>query len=215
MTGDQVLAQAENILARLVRLAQLASNPQLLDASYGETPAKFAALDQLLEEVFARGSGQKVIIWTCFVGNITMLARRYAQYGPVTFYGEMEAEDRERALHAFTMDSGVRLFIGNPAAGREGLTLTSANVAVYLDRSFNLVDYLQSQDRIHRISQTEPCEIYLLIAEGTVDEFIEFALGQKLRVARYVQLDSGGLDPRDAALKKPNILRALLGAGQA
>ncbi len=73
-----------------------------------------------------------------------------------------------------------------------------------------MVDYLQSQDRIHRISQTEDCEIYLLIAERTVDEFIEFVLAQKLRLARYVQRDAARLDPRDAALKKADILRALL-----
>jgi len=158
----------------------------------------------------ARGAKQKVIVWTSFVGNITMLAERFARYRPVTFYGEMGAEARERAIQAFTEDLDVRLFIGNPAAGREGLTLTTANVAVYLDRTFNLVDYLQSQDRIHRISQTQDCEIYLLIAEQTVDEFIEFALAQKRRVARYVQRDQSQLDARDAAMRKPDILRALL-----
>jgi SWI/SNF-related matrix-associated actin-dependent regulator 1 of chromatin subfamily A len=210
LTGAQVLADAENILVRLLRLAQLASNPALIDASYKETPAKITALDGLLNDVFMRGSAQKVIIWTSFVGNITALAERYARYEPVTFYGEMDAESREQAISAFTEDPRVRLFIGNPAAGREGLTLTSANIAVYLDRTFNLVDYLQSQDRIHRISQTQDCEIYLLIAEQTVDEFIEFALAQKLRVARYLQQDATHLDPRDAALKKPDLLRALL-----
>lgn len=210
LTGAEVLADAENILVRLMRLAQLASNPALLDASYKETPAKFTALDRLLEDVFAGGPERKAIVWTSFVGNITALAARYVRYRPVTFYGDMDAESRERAIRAFMEDPGVRLFIGNPAAGREGLTLTTANVAVYVDRTFNLVDYLQSQDRIHRISQTEDCEIYLLIAERTIDEFIEFALAQKLRLARYVQQDAARLDPRDAALRKPDILRALL-----
>jgi SNF2 family DNA or RNA helicase len=210
LTGAEVRADAENILVRLLRLAQLASNPALLDASYRETPAKFAALDRLLEDILARGPEQKAIVWTSFVENITALAARYARYRPVTFYGEMDAESRERAIRAFMEDSGVRLFVGNPAAGREGLTLTTANVAVYLDRTFNLVDYLQSQDRIHRISQTQDCEIYLLLAEQTIDEFIEFTLAQKLRLARYVQQDAARLDPRDAALRKPDILRALL-----
>jgi SWI/SNF-related matrix-associated actin-dependent regulator of chromatin subfamily A-like protein 1 len=48
LSGGQVLEEAEAILARLVRLAQLASNPSLLDAGYDEVPAKFAALDALL-----------------------------------------------------------------------------------------------------------------------------------------------------------------------
>src|SRR4030095_6914449 len=114
-------------------------------------------------------------------------------------------------LRLFTSDKNVRLFIGNPSAGREGLTLTSANIAIYLDRTFNLVDYLQSQDRIHRLSQKKACEIYLLIAENTVDEFIEFSLAQKRRLARYLQRDSVTISPRDIALAKPDILRALLG----
>lgn len=211
LTGNEILADAENILVRLLRLAQLASNPKLLDASYSETPAKVAVLDHLLEEVMRRSSAQKAIVWTSFVGNIPMLRARYPQYRPVTFFGEMEAGEREAALAAFASHPEVRLFIGNPAAGREGLTLTTANVAVYFDRTFNLVDYLQSQDRIHRISQTQPCELYLLMAENTVDEFIEFALAQKHRLARYVQQDSPSVSPADLALRKPDLLRALLG----
>jgi SNF2 family DNA or RNA helicase len=211
LTGQEILAEAENILVRLLRLAQLASNPRLLDASYTETPAKVLVLDQLLQEVMARSSTQKAIVWTSFVGNIPMLRARYLQYRPVTFHGEMDAEEREAALVAFASDPEVRLFIGNPAAGREGLTLTAANVAVYFDRTFNLVDYLQSQDRIHRISQTQPCELYLLMAERTVDEFIEFTLAQKHRLARYVQQDSSSVSAADLALQKPDLLRALLG----
>lgn len=210
MTGDQVLQDADNILVRLLRLAQLASHPRLLDASYDEVPAKVTALDALLRAHLAADPTQKVIVWTSFVGNIRMLAKRYAPYRPVCFFGEMDYEAREHSLSSFLSDPDVRLFIGNPAACREGLTLTVASTAVYLDRTFNLVDYLQSQDRIHRISQTQACMIYLLVAENTVDELIEFSLAQKLRLAQYVQLDSCALDPRDAALTKPDIVRALV-----
>jgi SNF2 family DNA or RNA helicase len=101
--------------------------------------------------------------------------------------------------------------IANPAAAREGLTLTEARTAVYLDRTFNLVDFLQSQDRIHRLSQEHPCQIVLLIAENTVDEFIDFSLSQKHRLARYTQADSDEISPGDLALQKPDVLRALLG----
>lgn len=97
-----------------------------------------------------------------------------------------------------------------PAAAREGLTLTEANVAVYLDRTFNLVDYLQFQDRIHRLSQTKPCEIVLLIAKHTVDKFIDFSLEQKHRLAQFAQKDADHISAQDLALEKPDILRALL-----
>lgn len=209
MSGAQVLEQADAILSRMVRLAQLSSNPALLDAGYNETPAKFTELDVLLKKYLADPE-RKVIVWTSFVENIHGLANRFRKYRPVIIYGEVDNVARDRAVKAFKRDPTVRLLIANPAAAREGLTLTEANVAIYLDRTFNLVDYLQSQDRIHRISQTTPCEIVLLIAKNTIDEFIDFSLEQKHRLARFAQCDTDRISAEDLALKKPDILRALL-----
>jgi SWI/SNF-related matrix-associated actin-dependent regulator of chromatin subfamily A-like protein 1 len=209
LDGQQVLKQGEAILARLVRLAQLASNPSLLDASYHEDPAKFKALDSLLSTYMQKPT-QKVIVWTSFVENVTTLASRYQEYSPVTLYGKMERHERDAAVRAFRGDKNVRLLVANPAAAREGLTLTEANVAIYVDRTFNLVDYLQSQDRIHRISQSRPCEIVLLLANATIDGFIDYSLEQKHRLAKFAQSDTDIIAPADLSLSKPDILRALL-----
>jgi SNF2 family DNA or RNA helicase len=211
MSGDQVLEQADAILARMVRLAQLASNPALLDADYVEVPAKVTALEVLLKQFLGKPEC-KVIVWTSFVENIRVLAKRFKKYGPVVIYGEIDNASRDKSVRSFRTDPNTRLLIANPAAAREGLTLTEANVAIYLDRTFNLVDYLQSQDRIHRISQTKPCEIILLIARGSVDEFIDFSLEQKHRLAQYAQSDTVTITAQDLALEKPDILRALLAA---
>jgi SWI/SNF-related matrix-associated actin-dependent regulator 1 of chromatin subfamily A len=214
LSGEEVLKQGEAILARMVRLAQLASNPALLDAGYKETPAKFLALDSALATL-SKKSGQKAIVWTSFVDNVRALKARYSELSPVTLYGEMDNAARSRAVHAFRQDPQVRLLVANPAAAREGLTLTEANVAIYVDRTFNLVDYLQSQDRIHRISQTRPCEIVLLLAISTIDEFIDFSLEQKHRLARFTQKDAASISADDLALRKPDILRALISPSDA
>lgn len=212
LTGQQVLKEAEAILARLVRLAQLASNPRLLDAEYDDVPAKFAALDSMLTK-YMKKRGQKVIVWSSFVGNVTTLAARYAAYRPVTLFGEMATAERDLAVRSFRKDPNVRLLIANPAAAREGLTLTEANVTIYIDRTFNLVDYLQSQDRIHRISQERACEIILLLAKSTIDEFIDYSLEQKHRLARFAQKDSEQISAADLSLHKPDVLKALLSPG--
>ena len=209
LTGDEVLAQADNILARLIRLAQLASNPALLDFRYAEIPAKYRTLDELVPLYLSRSSN-KAIIWTSFVPNIPTLVSRFRHLQPVALHGEMDSPSRDKAIGAFRRDASVRLMVANPAAAREGLTLTEASTAIYLDRTFNLVDFLQSQDRIHRMSQRNPCEIVLLIAENTIDEFIDFSLAQKHRLARYTQGDTDTIATADLALRKPDILRALL-----
>lgn len=209
LSGEEILARAENILTRLVRLAQLASNPGLIDAQYKEIPAKFLALDKLVPTCLQDDS-EKAIIWTSFVGNIGALQNRFARFRPVCLHGEMDGKSRDVSVAAFKQDPTVRLLIANPAAAREGLTLTEARFAVYLDRTFNLVDFLQSQDRIHRLSQSRSCNILLLTAEGTIDEFIDFSISQKHRLARYTQRDSGQISSADLALSKPDLLRALI-----
>jgi SNF2 family DNA or RNA helicase len=209
LSGAEILATAENILTRLVRLAQLASNPALIDSRYLETPVKFAALDELIA-VYLQDASSKVIVWTSFVGNIPPLLKRFSIFRPVCLHGEMDRRARDHAIRAFKSDPSVRLLVANPAAAREGLTLTQANTAIYLDRTFNLVDFLQSQDRIHRLSQTKACEIILLVAERTIDEFIDFSIAQKHRLARYTQSDSDEISAADLALRKPDLLRALI-----
>jgi SNF2 family DNA or RNA helicase len=209
LSGEEVLAQAENILSRLVRLAQLASNPALLDHSYSDTPAKFAALDQLVA-LYLADAASKVIIWTSFVPNIPAIVSRFRHLHPVTLHGAMNGSAREAAITAFKRDVEVRMLVANPAAAREGLTLTEASIAIYLDRTFNLVDFVQSQDRIHRMSQTSACEIILLVASNTIDEFIDFSLAQKHRLARYAQGDTNDTSLADLALQKPDVLRALV-----
>jgi SWI/SNF-related matrix-associated actin-dependent regulator of chromatin subfamily A-like protein 1 len=210
LSGGQVLQEAEAILARLVRLAQLASNPALLDAGYVEDPGKFKVLDKILAEALADSDSRKVIVWSSFVGNMGALQRRYPQYCPVTIHGALSGPERDEAIRAFKNDPEIKLMIANPAAAREGLTLTQANLAIYVDRTFNLVDYVQSQDRIHRISQTHDCEIVLLLARSSVDEFVDFCLEQKLKLAGYVQQDLATVTAEDLALIKPENLRALL-----
>lgn len=211
LDGEQVLQRGDAILARIVRLAQLASNPGLMDAAYSETPAKFKTLDTLLEHYLAQSPTQKIIIWSSFVGNVDTLRQRYAKWHPVAIHGEVTNEAREAAVQAFRKDAATRLLFANPAAAREGLTLTEANVAIYFDRTFNLVDYLQSQDRIHRISQTLACEIILLVARNTVDEFIDFTLEQKHRLARFAQSDTDHITAEDLQLRRPDVLKALIG----
>lgn len=209
LTSQQVIQQADGILTKLLRLVQIASNPGLIDPSYDEDPGKFLALDKILSDRMSE-KGAKVIVWTSFVPNINALCKRYSKYGVVAIHGEVQAARRETAVRQFRTDPQVRLLVANPAAAREGLTLIESRTAIYLDRSFNLVDYLQSQDRIHRIGQTKECEIILLISPGSIDEYLDFTIEQKTRVAHFVQGDRPGLADEDLAFKKPAVLAALL-----
>jgi SNF2 family DNA or RNA helicase len=185
--GALIIDEAENILKKLLRLTQIASNPALFDSSYSEVPAKLLSLDKLVKNII--DAEEKVIIWTSFIGNIRLFKNRYAEYKPLTIFGETPIIDRASIVKRFQEYESNRILIANPSAAREGLTLTRANNAIYFDRNFNLVDYLQSQDRIHRISQTKTCIIYKLLARNTVDEYIDQLVNVKQDIAMYIQGD--------------------------
>jgi len=187
LDGDIILDQSEDLLKKLLRLAQLASNPKLIDQSYNEEPCKFPALYNLVEGIIA--NEQKVIIWSNFVDNIRTLNKKFQSYGSQMIFGDIPVDRRNIIVKRFRTDPNYKVLIANPAAAKEGLTLTSANNAIYLDRNFNLVDYLQSQDRIHRISQTKECNIIKLLARNTIDEYIDQILTRKQSLAAYIQGD--------------------------
>lgn len=207
--GEKIIDESNELLKKLLRLAQIASNPFLIDKAYNETPAKFPVLDTLIESILEQK--EKVIVWSCFVDNIKILYKRYKKFGSLILYGDIPIEKRNKIVKQFRNSNEFMILIANPAAAREGLTLTSANNAIYLDRNFNLLDYLQSQDRIHRISQTKKCRIYKLIAKNTIDEYIDEIIYKKHKLAEYVQGDIDNIENKQY-LTKEELLNILGGA---
>lgn len=175
------------ILKRLVRLVQMASNPKLVTDEYDREPGKLAVLRNLLYD--ARVQGNKAIVWTSFVENAAWLFRHLREFGSCVVHGQMSIDDRNAALERFKRDDGVRVLVATPGSAKEGLTLTVANVAVFFDRTFSLDDYLQAQDRIHRISQDKTCYVYNLILRDTVDVWVDELLTAKHLAAQLGQAD--------------------------
>lgn len=185
--GASVMDDAEAILKRLLRLVQCASNPGLIDKSYTECPGKFPVLSSLLDDV--SDAAEKLVVWTQFIDNVEWLAKQLGRHAPQKVHGSMAITDRNAAISAFLTEDDCRMLIATPGAAKEGLTLTVANHAVFYDRGFSLDDYLQAQDRIHRISQEKECFVHNLMASETIDEWVDGLLNAKHRAAQMAQGD--------------------------
>lgn len=185
--GKVYMDESEESIKRLLRLLQITSNPKLLDDSYIAESAKELLLDQLLKRILHHG--EKVIVWSIFASNIDAFCAKYRKlYKAVKITGSMTIEDRNRSVAAFKNGDAMVLF-ATPQSAKEGLTLTVANNAVFYDRGFNLDDYLQAQDRIHRISQEKDCNIYNLMIDGSIDLWIDKLLQAKQNAAFLAQGD--------------------------
>ena len=104
----------------------------------------------------------------------------------VDYYGLTPQDQRQKNKDAFQNDSKVRFFVGTPATGGYGLTLTAANTVIYYSNGYDLEKRIQSEDRAHRIGQHKPVTYVDIIAEETVDNKIVKSLRKKVNIASEV-----------------------------
>ncbi len=184
--GSLMTDDVNYILKQMMRLVQVASNPMMVDESYNERPCKVDALELLIGRV---SLDEKIIVWTNFIENSDYLASLFSEMGSLKIHGKMDMNARNHSVERFLQDPSKRLLVATPGAAKEGLTLTVANHAIFFDRNFSLNDWLQAQDRIHRIRQERPCEITHLLARESIDCWIDRLLICKKRFAELVQGD--------------------------
>ena len=76
--------------------------------------------------------------------------------------------------------------MGQPRTGGYGITLTAATTVIYYSNSYDLEIRLQSEDRAHRIGQTNKVTYVDLVSPETIDEKILQALQEKINLAQTV-----------------------------
>ncbi len=128
-------------------------------------------------------------MWSSFIENIDYFFEKYKEYNPVKIHGALDITQRNNAVEKFLNETQCKVLFATPQSAKEGLTLTVANNVIFYDRSFNLDDYLQAQDRIHRISQTKECNIYNLLIKNSIDLWVDALLKAKQNAAFLAQGD--------------------------
>jgi len=203
---------------RMIRLLQAASNPTLLTIHSDEfrmpplepeeesiidlierypeyeTPAKISRAAEIARNVV--DAGRKVLIWTWFVHNISMLLNILSDLNPLPIHGGIPRDEnineefnRERNIRTFLDSATSNVLVANPAACGESISLhTACHDAIYVDRTFNCGQYLQSLDRIHRIGlePSDQINYYILTCEDTIDEVVRDRLEEKEHRMRQV-----------------------------
>ncbi len=183
---------------------ELRGNEPLMDLlkSYHmhETPWKYQAVKQIVADAASRG--EKILIWSSFVRNLKALSRFLKEYNPAMIHGGVPSEDscgingitREAELHRFRKDNFCSVLLANPAACGEGISLHhDCHHAIYLDRTFNAGQFLQSQDRIHRLGLAEDTitRFTLLQSTTSIDESVNARLEDKVRALSTLMDDPG------------------------
>lgn len=175
-------------------------------------PKKFEAVKNLVTKLLE--NNEKVIIWGTFIQNIKEL-QEYLMHNGIEsqlLYGAIptEIEDmpedvitREKIIKEFHRpDSSFKVIIANPFAVAESISLHKAcHNAIYLERTFNAANFIQSKDRIHRVGLDVGVRTnyYYILAENSIDETIHLRLIEKER--RMLEL----IESRDIPLIQENM----------
>lgn len=123
-----------------------------------------------------------------------LLERLLKDLNPLKVYGDVPAyneeddpsfENRERNIADFKSRDDRPVLIANPAACSESVSLHMAcHDAIYLERTFNCGQFLQSMDRIHRVGM--PGKIHPFYHIPIMQCAIEQVVDRKLRRRQQV-----------------------------
>ena len=187
LNNDKMMS-APTVLTQIIRLHQITCGHFKSDD--GEVVSlknnRLQELLNILEE-----TGGKVIIWAVYRHDIQTIEKGigdlYGKESVASYYGDTPDSDRQLIVDIFQDNKNpLRFFVGNPKTGGYGLTLTSSHTVVYYSNDYSLEVRMQSEDRAHRIGQTNKVTYVDLIAEGTIDEKIVKALNNKIDLASQV-----------------------------
>lgn len=187
-SGDMV--SADLVITRLLRLQQVTSGylPRDKDEELVPIVTPNPRIELLLECL--EDLDHQVIVWAKYQQDITTIlqALEAAKITAVRYDGQCSETQMGDAVDAFKRGD-AQVFVANPAKGSEGITLTCAKTMIYFNNGYRLSQRTQSEDRFHRIGQTDPVHIIDLAAVDTVDTAIIEALRKKYELASFVQGD--------------------------
>lgn len=193
--GDGMVA-APLVLTQLLRLRQALCNlaPAPDNGAVPIDPKSDPRRSEVMD-LLAEAGDQKVIIWANFRPSLNLLAEAIkAEYGPEScglIHGDIPQDKRQEYVTKFQDPADkLRFMVAQPRTGGYGLTLTAATLVIYHDNDWSLEVRQQSEDRAHRIGQTQKVTYVDLVAPGTVDEKIRQALLDKRDLASRVTGDT-------------------------
>jgi SNF2 family DNA or RNA helicase len=96
-------------------------------------------------------------------------------------HGGISQAQREKSLHGLRSDAeNGTLLVATIDAASTGIDLSYADVAVFVELTYEPHELLQAEARLHRFGQRNPVLIQYLIARGTTDELVAEVVLSKL-----------------------------------
>lgn len=164
---------AENPLARMIKLRQLASG----HLKNGDEQLIFETekLDALQDIIESFESDKKLVIFADFKQSITMIVDllKKLKISHVVLDGEQK---EKKIWRTFQSDPKIRIIVCQYQTASAGIDLFASDTMIFYEPTLRSQILEQARDRIHRTGQREKCSYIHLITKGTIEVDIYRAL---------------------------------------
>jgi SNF2 family DNA or RNA helicase len=150
---------------------------------------KLDHLDDLFGELFEE-EGRKVIVFSEWTTMLDLIEEKLdkRKLERVRLDGRVPQKQRQELVQRFQNDPTCKLFV-TTNAGSVGLNLQAANTVINVDLPWNPAVLEQRIARAHRMGQTQPVQVFVLVTEDTIEENLLGTLAAKRDLA-LAALDS-------------------------
>ncbi|MBN1959927.1 MAG: DEAD/DEAH box helicase, partial [Deltaproteobacteria bacterium] len=199
----------------LLMCRMVADSTFLIDKQEPSYSSKLIEIDNLLERI-ANEENRKTIIfseWTTMLNLIEPILKRYGLRF-VRLDGSVLQKKRQQLVHQFQTDQDCKVFLATNA-GATGLNLQAANTIINVDLPWNPAVLEQRIGRAHRMGQTQPVQVYIMVTEATIEENLLGTLAAKNDLANAALDIDSEIDAVDLAIGMDELksrLEILLGA---
>ncbi|HEX4453630.1 MAG TPA: DEAD/DEAH box helicase, partial [Kofleriaceae bacterium] len=167
----------------LLMCRMAADSTFLVDKQKPGWSTKLERLGELFDGIAAEPD-RKVLVfseWTTMLDLIEPLLEK-RKLGFVRLDGSVPQKKRQALVSQFQSDDKIRLFL-TTNAGSTGLNLQAANTVINVDLPWNPAVLEQRIARAHRMGQTQPVCVFVLVTEQTLEENLLTTLSSKRELA--------------------------------
>ena len=181
--ADKIELKSGNLLALTTRLRQATACPGVLTTQDIES-IKVNRAFEYIEEITSQG--EKVVVFSMFKEPLHQLASKLDGFRFSLNTGDTPDAVVMANVARFQDDPNEQVFLGSFSKMGTGYTLNSSMYMICIDTPYTFSLFEQGYQRVHRISNTRPAFIKVLICSGTIDERVQEIVATKKELGEYL-----------------------------
>jgi len=180
--GNKVQMNITSILAEIGKLKEVCAHDKV-DAVVDLATELY---DTEQDASDAKLGNKKVLIFSQYKDVVRKIAIRLGREA-IYWTGDTPFEERTRLENEFQSNPDVHFLVVSLMTGQTGLNLTAAGHVIFADLYWTPAAHAQAEERAYgRLSNMHGCDSYYLVAQGTIEDWIQELLYAKLQTINAV-----------------------------